>query len=135
MEKDTKNHNLRFPKKGMKYEDVRTRVKRIASYDTENKKQQQNMINSLIGQAVTNQDEGARAALGAELNSVSKHYKMSANSPLPARTGRGKENTPGVFGSGYELSCPNCPSKVFKYEKTWLCADCKSAAVQNKKTK
>ncbi len=61
-----------FPKVGMKFEDVRKRVKRIAKdYKTNpksNKQLQLNLISSLTNQAALHEGEGARKELQEELN-------------------------------------------------------------------
>lgn len=57
------------PKLGMKYEDVRQRVKRIASSDVKNPQLARNLTNSLLNQA-ERADRGARRELESEL----RHY-------------------------------------------------------------
>ena len=119
---------------GMKYDNVRKRLKNYDKQKTSNTQLKSNIMNALIRQAgynesndVKNPDKGVMNELCKELQTNQSSSMKIHSKFVDARYGRGSGNRMGGFGSGYTFYCPSCKitaSSVSKVGKDWVCGKC-----------
>lgn len=127
---------------GMKFEDVRKRLKRINKVKAKSPQLKANVMNGLIRQAgykesgSTKPDEGVSRELCNELASLQPSRVKMYSPHAEARYGRGCGNSKGGIGRGYTFHCPACEMKateIYRKGQEWYHKKCDTKCVSKRR--